>query len=358
MKLTKKILILILPVCLIISLIYLLVFRFLLAASIREQNLPPAGLSYLVLLAGLLFFGSLVYFIIDRLVIRRVKDLTKRTNNMIPVNDLCREMPESNTDEISRLTRYIDRMLKRLQEENVKREEIERMLVMNEKLVFLGRVAADISHEINTPLFAIAFSFQLLKKYLPGGNTRVNEAAQILEKEINRVRTITRNMHKFTSKDIEEAEPSDITAIIDAAVKVIKWSKKVGDTTIIYHQQDRSFPLYCNPGSLQQVFMNLIVNAVEAMKGKGELSIDVSETDQEYRIDFIDNGPGVSEEIKDEIFQPFETGRSRKGVGLGLNICHNIITNHGGTIALDDSFKKGAHFIVKVPRRGGVKNDR
>ena len=248
-------------------------------------------------------------------------------------------------------------MLKRLQEENSKREEYEKMLLLNEKMVYLGKVISEISHEINNPLFAIAFSFQLLKKYLPGDNKRVIEAAQVLEREIDRVRLITRNMHKFTVQEIEDACQSDVSDIMNAAVNVIKWSKKIQKTEIDLTKIGHEFPLYCNPGSLQQVFMNIIVNAVEVMKGNGKLTIGIADSGKDYIIDFKDSGPGVEDSIKKDLFQPFRTTKKGKGTGLGLNISQNIIANHGGTIVLDDNYKLGARFIITIPKEGGLKHD-
>jgi len=322
--------------------------------KILEQAI---GLFFLLLIVGFLLSGVLFYLIIHQLVVKRIKSISEMTNKIVSFNDLSLEIPASTPDEIGLLSRNINCMLKRLQEENMKREEIERMLLMNEKMVFLGRVITDISHEVNNPLFAIAFSFQLLKKYLPSENERVAEAAQVLENEIDRVRGITRNMHRFTIQDIESASLSDLVVIMELAIKVSRWSKKIKDTEIVFNKQARSFPLYCNPGSLQQVFMNIIINAVDATKGKGKLVIDIQEVDGEYKIDFIDNGPGVSEQYKRVLFQPFKSTKGNYGTGLGLNISQHIVSNHGGTITLDESYAQGAHFIIRIPRKGGINHD-
>jgi len=322
--------------------------------KILEQAI---GLFFLLLIVGFLLSGVLFYLIIHQLVVKRIKSISEMTNTIVTFNDLSLEIPSSPQDEIGLLSRNFNRMLKRLQEENMKREEIERMLLMNEKMVFLGRVIADISHEVNNPLFAIAFSFKLLKKYLPTKNTRLVEAAQVLESEIDRVRSITHNMHRFTIQDIESASPSDLVFIMDLAIKVSRWSKKIKDTEIVFNKQAPSFPLYCNPGSLQQVFMNIIINAVEATKGKGKLIINIEEADGEYKIDFIDNGPGVDEKYKKALFQPFKSTKGNQGTGLGLNISQHIVSNHGGTITLNEDYTQGAHFIIRIPRKGGVNHD-
>jgi len=316
-------------------------------------------LFFLLLIAGFLLFGVIYYFFIHRLVVRRVKCISAETDKIVSFDDLSLRIPMAFRDEITLLSRNINKMLQRLQTENLRREKIEHQLALNEKLIFLGKVTSNIAHEVNNPLFAIANSLKLLKKHLPTdtNNERLHDAVQMAGKEIQRVRTITQNLHQFTIQNIEAPALSDITSIIEAAIKVTEWSKQLRDTIIEFKTQNVSFPLYCNPETLQQVFMNIILNAVEAMGGKGNLIIDVAEKEGEYRIDFIDNGPGFSDEIKAAIFTPFQTTKFGKGSGLGLYISNNIIINHGGTITLNESYKEGAHLIIRIPKKGGLFNE-
>jgi len=315
-------------------------------------------LFFLLLIAGFLLLGAVIYFFIHRLVVRRMKRISTTTDNIISFDDLSQRIPETYRDEITQLSRNINKMLKRLETENIRKDEVERMLVLNEKLIFLGKVNATVAHEVNNPLFAIANSVRILKKHLPTDNKRLNDVVQLMEREIKRVSTITQNMYKFTVKSMKKPVSSDITAVIEAAINVIKWSKQLKDTHIDYRKPGRTFPLTCNPDALQQVFVNIILNAVDAMEGKGELVIRVSADGdgKEYRIDFIDNGPGFDESIKAAMFQSFKSTKAGKGSGLGLNIAYNIIANHRGTITLDDSYRDGAHLIIKIPAAGGTKN--
>jgi signal transduction histidine kinase len=314
-------------------------------------------LFFLLLIGGFLLFGVLSYFIIDRLVVRRVKRISAETDKIVSFDDLSLRVPLAFRDEITLLSRNINKMLQRLETENIRREEIEHMLALNEKLIFLGKVTSNIAHEVNNPLFAIANSLKLLKKHLPTNNKRLSETVQMAENELQRVRNITRDMHKITIRDIEEPALSDITKIMKTAIKVMKWSKQLKDTTIDFKKQNVSFPLFCNPETLQQVFMNMILNAVEAMEGKGKLIIDITGEDEDYLVNFIDNGPGFSENMKAAIFTPFETTKFGKGSGLGLHISNNIITNHGGTITLGESYKEGACLIIRIPKKGGPFNE-
>ena len=316
---------------------------------------------FFVLVIGILLLSVILYFIMDRLVVQRVKHISTTTNRILSLDDLSQRILLSplNRDEITQLGENINEMLKRLQSENITKEEVEHMAMMNEKLIFLGRVAASVGHEINNPLFAIGNSIQVIKQHLPlnPGDKRLNEVVQVVEREIKRVKTIVQNIHKFAIPRIEETKLSDITSIIDAAIKVISWSKQLKHITIDYLKKNHAFALYCNTEPLQQVFINIILNSIEAMEGKGRLVIDVFEESDNYRIDFIDNGPGFSESIKTGIFEPFKSTKPGKGAGLGLNISYNIIRNHGGTITLNENYHQGAHLIIKIPK-GDKRNDR
>jgi|GEM_PF-1474177 len=317
-----------------------------------------AQLFFLLLITGFVLFGIISYFIIDRLVVRRVKSISSRTGNIISFEDLSLRVPIDYRDEITLLGQNINKMLERLETENVRKDEIEHMLALNEKLIYLGRISSNIAHEVNNPLFAIANSFELIKKQLPTGDEELNGVVTMVEREIHRVRTITRNMHQLTIREIEEPSLSDISEIINAAVNVTEWSKQLRNSIVDYKKKGRSFPLYCNPTTLQQVFMNLVVNAVEAMEGEGTLFIDVNEEGDEYTVEFTDTGPGIDDAAKDTIFMPYKTTRYGKGSGLGLYISKNIILNHGGTITLDDNYKQGARLIIRLPKKGGLTDER
>ncbi|MGE5343784.1 MAG: ATP-binding protein [Candidatus Omnitrophota bacterium] len=315
-----------------------------------------AGSFLILLIAGFILSGATLYFLVNYLVVRRIKEISIITNNIVSFDDLSQRIPETYKDEISSLGGNINQMLNRLKKESIKKDEVERMAMLNDKLIFLGRVTANITHEINNPLFAIDNSIQVIKKYLPKDDEDLNEVVELAENEIKRAKEITRGMHKLVMPSVESYVVSDISVIIEAAINVVKWSKQAKEVTVDYLKSSHYFPLLCNPGALQQVFVNLISNSIEAMEGKGRVVIDVFEKDEEYRIDFIDTGPGFSDDIKPNLFKPFKSTKT-EGSGLGLNISYHIITNHGGTIILNDTYRDGAHLIIKIPADGGSRFD-
>lgn len=306
---------------------------------------------FLLLTLGFMLLGAIFYYLIHRLVVRRVGDISVKTGEIVNFDDLSRRIPQQFSDEITHLCDNINKMLLRLQEENHKREEIERTMMLNEKLVFLGTVTSKIAHEVNNPLFAIENSFRHLVNHLPRENEKLNRVVSMMEKEIRRVRNITRDMHQYSVRQMESFSQSSLNTVIANAIDVVTWSKLLKGSTVHFPGRDRSLPLYCNPDTLQQVFMNLIVNAVDAMKGSGDIHIRVQDEGDMYRVDVADTGPGIEDEIKALVFAPFQTTKQGKGAGLGLNICQTIVANHGGSIEAGDNHPKGACFTIRLPKQ-------
>ena len=304
-------------------------------------------LSTLVL--GLLLFGF-----IDRMLLKRLKDISRKTSAITTFEDLSIRIPEERHDEIARLSRNINKMLQRLENENIRQREMEDRLVMSEKLVATGRLAANIAHEINNPLFAIANSIAVIKGRLKNAGGDVGEVLPLAEKEIARVRKITKKLLDHGKVNLETFKESDLGTILHTAGDVLKLGKRIGRTTIARNTREKELPILCNPDSLQQVFMNLIVNASEAMNGCGEVVIDVERKEDGYAVHFRDQGPGFPAAIRNKIFEPFNSSKDAKGSGLGLYISYHIIKRHGGAMTLEETGARGAHLIVTLPRGGGA----
>jgi len=155
----------------------------------------------------------------------------------------------------------------------------------------------------------------------------------------------------YNKINLEAFKESDLNSILSTACEVLKLSKQSKKTSVIRNDKNSKLPIFCNPDSLQQVFMNLILNASEAMNGGGEIQIDTRIAGDGYEVHFKDLGPGFPAEIKKRIFEPFNSSKETKGAGLGLYISYHIIKRHGGSMAIDEPCRSGAHVIVTLPRR-------
>ena len=227
-------------------------------------------------------------------------------------------------------------------------------LILNEKLVATGRLAAHIAHEINNPLFAISNSIAVIKRQIKNASPDIVEVLPLAEKEIKRVRKITKKLLEYGKINLETFRESDIHAILDTACEVLKLSRQIKNTVISRNKKNGALPVFCNPDSLQQVFMNLILNASEAMNGRGEIFIEVKRLPAAYEVHFRDSGRGFPAVIKKSIFEPFNSSKETKGAGLGLYISYHIVKRHGGSMVLDETYPSGAHLIVTLPQRGGM----
>jgi signal transduction histidine kinase len=316
-----------------------------------------ASLYFLVsLLLSTLLLGLLIFWFIDRTLLKRLKDISVRTSDITSFEDLSIRIPEERRDEITQLSHNINKMLERLENESIRHQEMEQRLVMNEKLVATGRLAANIAHEINNPLFAIANSIAVIKGQLKNASSDIGEVLPLAEKEIARVRKITKKLLDYGKVNLETFQVGDIDSILNTACEVLLLSKQIRDTVIIRDKTNGDLPIFCNPDSLQQVFMNLILNASEAMDGGGEVLIETKKKADSYEIHFRDSGPGFPEAVRKRIFEPFNTSKDTKGAGLGLYISYHIVKRHGGNMILEEACPSGAHLVVSLPLRRGAKN--
>ncbi len=298
-----------------------------------------------------ILIGSILYWFIDHMLLQRLQDISCKTSDITTFKDLSIRVPEEHHDEIAQLSQNINKMLERLEKENIHRQEIENRLIMNEKLAATGRLAANIAHEVNNPIFAIANSIAVIKQRISNTGGDIGEVLTLAEKEIARVRKITRKLQEYGQVNLEIFKESDIQTILDTACDVLKLSQQTGETVFVREGDVKETAILCNPDSLQQVFMNLIVNASEAMNGHGKVVIRVERRKNAYDIHFRDTGPGFSAAIRKRIFEPFNSSKENKGAGLGLYISYHIVRQHSGSIILDETFSQGAHLIVTLPCR-------
>lgn len=215
------------------------------------------------------------------------------------------------------------------------------------------RQGALIAHEVQNPIFTINNLLCVMQAKRDRSNADRDELFQLLQTEVARLRTIIKRQSDFTNAPLPAFQSADLRELLTTAIKVLKWGNRLGNTKIFIAAPAGSFPVTCNPESLQQVFMNVIRNAVLSMAGQGKLDITLERDNAGYQLHFIDNGPGFEQAAVDHLFQPFASSRDQDGTGLGLFICHSLIKKHQGTITLNTDYTGGAHLIIQLPKDGG-----
>jgi two-component system NtrC family sensor kinase len=236
-----------------------------------------------------------------------------------------------------------------MQEEKQKLEE---ELLLAARLAAVGELSAGVAHELNNPLAAIQGFAQLLTK-----SNDLNEAAKkdinTIYREAQRAARITQNLLSFARKHKPEKRLISINEALEKILELRAHQMKANNIELSAQLQ-RDLPLtMADFYQVQQVFMNIIVNAEQAMMeahGKGRLLVKTSRVNGVIQTTFTDDGPGIRKENLKKIFDPFFTTKEiGKGTGLGLSVCYGIIQTHGGQIYAKSELGKGATFVVEIP---------
>jgi C4-dicarboxylate-specific signal transduction histidine kinase len=329
--------------------------------------------SFLALFALLIFgclFGCLLAGLFARRLSRPVLELA-RSAEKIAGGERQVPLPVAGSDEIGHLTaafadmttalkksddelQNLNRQLEnkveqrtgQLEEKTVQLIKAQQQLVRHEKLAAIGSLATGVAHEINNPAAIIRGNAEILQMSLSAEAEEQEEVQEIL-KQVERVSLITRNLLNFAGKQDLAAERVQITELLDDILAQIGHQQPLGQVQLCC-QYESLPPIPGDQERLRQVFTNIILNALQAMQGEGELSV-VGHCDAEnVVISIADSGPGVSDEKKEKIFNPFFSTK-KQGTGLGLSISYGIVQAHGGSIELIDHSLPGACFQVSLP---------
>ena len=232
-----------------------------------------------------------------------------------------------------------------------KLEETHLQLLNSEKMASLGKLAAGIAHEINNPLGGILIYSSLLMEDLPEEDPRRNDLSRIVQ-EASRCKEIVKSLLEFARQTEPKMEPTDINRAINDGLFFLV-NQALFHNIKIVKKFDPFLPLVKgNASQLKQVFMNIIVNAAEAMHGHGTLTISTTSSPdgKAVYIEFTDTGEGIPEENLIRIFDPFFTTKAvGKGTGLGLATSYGIIQDHGGSIRVKSKVGEGTTFTIQLP---------
>ena len=237
-------------------------------------------------------------------------------------------------------------------QEQQKRQQMEEKAQISSRLAAVGEMAAGIAHEINNPLTSvIGFSELLIES--PELSSDIKADLQIIADGSHRVKDIVRRMLTFARQDKPVRTSVSINELIEATLALRSYVLRTANIDIIKHL-DPDLPLVVvDQGQMQQVFLNLIVNAEYSMKkahNKGLLIITTERLVDHIRMSFRDDGTGMSQETKAKIFNPFFTTKDvGEGTGLGLGLSRSIILDHNGTIEVESEPGKGATFVITLP---------
>ena len=223
---------------------------------------------------------------------------------------------------------------------------MEEQIAHSEKLASIGRLAAGIAHEIGNPMTSIFSFVQILRE--EEDDPFKKESLDTIYFHVNRVSGILKQLSGFSKMPAGDTRECNINEIIETSVNLIQYDKKAKSITMTKHLDPNLPTVMADGNQLSQVFVNLILNAVDAMPEGGELTISTETRDHKVVISFRDTGVGIKNEDKAKIFDPFYTTKE-KGTGLGLAVSYNIIKKMNGTITVDSEIGKGTTFTITLP---------
>lgn len=335
----------------------------------RMRNSEKVVLFYILLDTVILAIVGI--YILSRTVIRPIHKLLAMTEEykdgyVIP------SFPDISKNEIGNLSRSLSNMLKRLDENkkelqdhisslekaNIELKQAQDEIIRSEKLASVGRLSAGVAHEIGNPIGIILGYLDLIKK----GNIDEDEKADFLdrvESEIARVNLIIKQLLDFSRSSSGKPEKAHTHELVMRAVDIMRPQPMMEQIHVRFELNALNDHIFVDPNYLQQVFLNIIMNAADALMDKAipgsenddkALIIESKNIGQFIEIRIVDNGPGMPKEALDHIFDPFYTTKEPgRGTGLGLSVSYRIIESYRGTISAESRMGEGTTIIIKLP---------
>ncbi len=283
----------------------------------------------------------------DKLTTSRITFINKQGEE-VPVNfsaTIIRERGE----EVASVGIFTD--LREILKVHRELEAAQSQLVHTEKIASLGRMAAGVAHEINNPLAGILIYAELLQRDLAADDAH-RENLEVIVTQTMRCQQIVNRLLDFSRQTLGQKKLFDLNDVIHRCVELLSHQAFFLNIKVVEHLDPFLPQIVGDPGQLQQVFTNLLLNAADAMNGQGQITIATRPAPQQDGVvlTFTDTGAGIPVEIRDKIFEPFFTTKPPgKGTGLGLSIVYGVMQRHGGTIEADSSPGEGTTFTIRLP---------
>jgi two-component system NtrC family sensor kinase len=291
----------------------------------------------------------MLLWLITKLMLRPIGRVIAMSRRVIG-GDLSARVGIRRRGEMGMLLQAIDDMADAVAQREEKLKTVARQqLGQSEKLASIGRLAAGVAHEVNNPLTGVlTFAHLLRDKHAADEQDRSD--LDLVIRETTRVRDIVRGLLDFARESPSRRQPLDINVAVRQMLTLLRSQKEFKGVRIVEELAEPLPKVSGDQNQLQQVLLNLALNACEAMSNGGTLAIRTKVRDSEVIVEVADTGSGIPEEHLDMIFDPFFTTKPvGKGTGLGLSVSYGIVQQHGGTIEVVSEEGKGSTFTIVLP---------
>lgn len=219
-------------------------------------------------------------------------------------------------------------------------------LIRTTRLATIGQVSASIAHDLRNPLGAMRNASYFLRRHLSKDELKASEHVEIIEQEVVKADQIITNLLEMARPKVPHKQEIDLGEIVKDVFSRAKRAEGVRCRTSLV---PAPFVVRADPNQLRQMIGNIVDNAVDAMKGQGEIFVEATRDSDYDTLVFRDTGPGFAQEVIERLFEPLVTTKA-SGTGLGLMICRQIVEKHGGTIGAENCEGRGAAIRVRLPR--------
>jgi C4-dicarboxylate-specific signal transduction histidine kinase len=227
-------------------------------------------------------------------------------------------------------------------------------LIQSEKMSAFGQLGAGIAHEVKNPLAGILGMAQLsLRKVDKESNLETN--LKVIEKETRRCKKIIDNLMKFARQEKVDFSKICLNNVVEETTAIVAHQMSINNVKVELDLTDDDTDIEGNSNQIQQVIMNLMINAQQALNGDsdGKILIRTEHQAGNIRIEIVDNGPGIPEHVVSKVFEPFFTTKATgKGTGLGLSVSYGIIKDHNGELQVKSAEGNGSTFTITIPAFG------
>jgi signal transduction histidine kinase len=304
--------------------------------------------------SGGIVLGLVLGWLIARIILNPIYKLVLKVRDAAG-SEMVEHVKMSPGKELEELDLHINRMIGRINQAHEDLEKNRELLERSSKLAAIGKIAPALAHEIRNPLTAVKMLIYAMMQE-PDVNEEKRHDLEIITHEINRVEGFLQNFLKYARPAKPQMRMVSIIPVMRETLDLMQPRFRQNNIALTENHQHENLRIKADPDMIKQIILNLVLNAVESMGQGGELKlttlVNADDTEnQVFQISVSDTGPGIPDDIKDSLFDPFVKGKDQ-GVGLGLSISQRIAELHHGWISASNNPGKGATFTIHLPMKG------